>query len=409
MSDNCTTGCGGGSAPLIQNIPLIIRRGNVGRIAIALKNAACEPVDAATLRLAVSADGCDSPEYEEDFFEALFPPLQHRIVKVPNTVGRYYIDWGDTATVAAVVGQGGAYPTGFVGGEVLGLQIDNTFAGNVVFQAADQSLAEVNARINALFGPQLGIYVATDNAGQIRIAGKRKGTTGSVVVLPSTSPSVLTTLGLTVGTTTGTQRDNESNGVWSWLFEWTFTDAAHPGEESRLLQSVYVVPSSMLQLLPLLRLEIDKAAKLTDPASGCFLGYTDENLIQFLVGGLQTINQYQPSVFFSPDTFPYQSHGSVLVWAAMMWGVMSQMLFAIDSDVPQFNDQGAAFVINHQQPLANYLSQMALRLDREIPLFKLHFVRSGTVVTEMGPNYRMAQLLAAAPSGALFRGVFFRS
>jgi hypothetical protein len=161
-------------------------------------------------------------------------------------------------------------------------------------------------------------------------------------------------------------------------------------------------------MLPQLRLAIDKARKLVNNEDGLFLGYTESQLFRFLMGGMQTINAYQPSIFFDPNTFPYDQFGSILVEAALMWGVISQTLFAVDTDVPSYSDQGQSFVINHQAPLANYLNSLSARLDRNIPLFKLHFINTGTVLTQMGPSFRLNMLLDAAPSGSLFRNVYFK-
>jgi hypothetical protein len=130
-------------------------------------------------------------------------------------------------------------------------------------------------------------------------------------------------------------------------------------------------------------------------------------LIQYLEGGLQMINKYQPSVFFTFETFPICQFRILLLEAALLVGAMSQTLFAIDTDVPSYNDQGQSFVINHQQPLASYLNDLARRLDQQIPSFKLHFVSGGSVLTQMGPNYRLQTVMTAAPSGSLFRNVFF--
>jgi hypothetical protein len=269
-------------------------------------------------------------------------------------------------------------------------------------------LSEVCARINAVFGPLLGIPIALPLVtGQIQLISKRKGCGALIVVLNASDSTVTTALGLTLGTIVrGTQRLEESGATRDWLFEWTATDGVHSSEPLTITQSVYVLPAGLWKMLPQLRLEIDKAQKLTDPASGCFLGYTNSQLFRYLLGGLQTINAYQPSIFFSPDNYPFDMFGSILVEAALLWGVTSQTLFAVDTDVPSYSDQGQSFVINHQAPLAAYLNSLGARLDRNVPLFKLHFVRSGTVLTQMGPSFRLGVLLDAAPTGATFRNIF---
>jgi hypothetical protein len=65
-------------------------------------------------------------------------------------------------------------------------------------------------------------------------------------------------------------------------------------------------------------------------------------------------------------------------------------------------------VVNHQGPIQQWLNQISQRLDKDVPQFKLHFVSSGSTVTEAGPNFRLNQVMQAAPSGALFRNAFLR-
>lgn len=398
-------------SPVAQNVPAFIRKNSIGRVQIEVTDENGCPTDAASLVLTV-LDGADNPIYQEDYFQPVYAPNQHRIVKVPGVDGTYYIEWGDRAYPATQLGVNGVYPTGFVGGERLTLQIDNE-VGTVVFQASDQTLADVVARINAVFGPlpTIGVPVAFDQLGQLLLKSKKTNSWGVIVSQPNNStPSVFTALGLTPGRIAqGTGFDGETTSSGSWLFEWAASDGAHPSEITRLVQTVHVIPGGLYRMLPEFRNLIDKARKLVNPRSDCFLGYTDQNLLMYLMGGLQAINSYQPSVFFTFENFPYQQFGIMLLEASLLYGATSQTLFAIDTDVPQYNDQGASFTINHQAPLSQYLNSLASRLDRAIPQFKLHFVNSGTTVTQVGPSYRLQTLLSAAPSGALFRNVFFRS
>ena len=162
-----------------------------------------------------------------------------------------------------------------------------------------------------------------------------------------------------------------------------------------------------------LRLEIDKAIKFVhssgDPDEGCYLGYTDGQLVQYLENGIQVINAYQPSGCFTFESFPYNAFCWILIEAALMTGVMSQQLFAVDTDVPSWSDQGNAFVIQHQPQLAAFLNFVTQRLDKMIPMMKLNFVSSGSLHIEAGANFRLTTLINAAPSGSLFRNTFFRA
>jgi len=181
-------------------------------------------------------------------------------------------------------------------------------------------------------------------------------------------------------------------------------------EELVVCQNVRVITHRICSLLQRLRLQIDKSVKLvkTDPDSPCYLGYTDGQLVTYLEHGLQIINAYQPSGVFSLDNYPYSAYEFTLIEASLMAGVMSQELFAIDTDVPNWSDQGNTFVIQHQPQLAQYLNWLSTRLDKMIPQLKLNFVSSGSLHIEAGPNFRLAQLIDAAPSGSLFRNVYFK-
>lgn len=106
-----------------------------------------------------------------------------------------------SATAATVTSAAGTYPTTFAGGEQLVLGYDGAPNLTVTFLAADQSKAQVIARINQY----AGFALASDGGGVlITLTGIQRGTGGAVRVVSSSPGSVLTTLGLSVGTTIGT-------------------------------------------------------------------------------------------------------------------------------------------------------------------------------------------------------------
>ncbi len=125
---------------------------------------------------------------------------------VARTSAKLFLRIG--ADVARVLGVGGTFPTGFVGGETLVLAFDSPFAAPITttFLAADQSAAQVAARINAALAlaglPTPRVTVAT--SGEIQIESVLTGSEGSVLV---SSGTALGTLGLTTGTTFGTGAD----------------------------------------------------------------------------------------------------------------------------------------------------------------------------------------------------------
>lgn len=400
--------CGVG-ASVINNTPTVVRKNSVGRVQIEILDANGCPVDASHLVLTV-LNGADAAIFQEDYFKTFYPPNAHRVVKPSGTVGSYFIDWGEEAYYATIDGISGTYPTGFTGGERLHLQIDNS-VGTITFAASDQTLLDVIAKINSVMGPLLGEPIASvGGGGQLHLTSVKRGHYAYACVLsPGTSAAVTTAIGIPSPTiVVGIDRMGESDSTMAWLFDWEVAEASHPSERSRIVQMVYVMPGVIFQMLPTLRLALDKLVKMVDPKSGCNLGYTDYQLLMFLLGGMQMINAYQPYPQFSPDNFPYVNFGSILVEAAMYWGLQSQLMYAIDTDIPSYSDQGASFVISHGQQISQWLNSVLSRLDRSVPQFKLHYVNSGMSKTEAGPNFRLNTVMSAAPSGSTFRGVFTR-
>lgn len=200
--------------------------------------------------------------------------------------------------------------------------------------------------------------------------------------------------------------NTETNSVGEFLLDWQ-TTLNNGGQMTHTIEKLKIVSARETSYIPELRQMIDKSSKLVSPVSNVFLGYTDSNLYSYLEGGLQSINAYQPSLNFTIDNFPFE-YKQILLDAALITGVMSQQLYAVDTDIPNYNDQGTAFVISHQPQLASFLNQVTQRLDKLIPMMKLQLINPGTLHIEAGPNFRLQQLVEAAPSGSIFRGVFFK-
>lgn len=203
---------------------------------------------------------------------------------------------------------------------------------------------------------------------------------------------------------------NTTDTLGDFLFHWQVVATAG-SEEISIVQVAKIVSAQTLALLPYLRNQIDKAGKLVDddPENPCLVGYSDSQLIQWLEGGLTAINAAQPfGGWTSLDQFP-MAYRQILIESALMVGLTAQSIFAIDTDIDQYNDQGNSFSIQHHPKLMAMLQFLAAKLDKTVTAFKLNFVRSGHVYVQMGPNFRLAQLVAAAPSGALFRNLLSNS
>jgi hypothetical protein len=105
-----------------------------------------------------------------------------------------------TAIAAAVATAAGANfaASGFTGGETITIQVDSGPVISVVFAAADQTEAQVAARINTV----LGYTAATVTVG-VDIAGLVKGTSGRIILAEVTA-GALAAMGHVAGTTNGT-------------------------------------------------------------------------------------------------------------------------------------------------------------------------------------------------------------
>lgn len=106
---------------------------------------------------------------------------------------------GGAATAAQILAALGTYPTVFVGGETLVFKIDGVTI-TVTFDAADQTLVQVLARIN-FYAALLSIApVAFASGGQLLL---RSPTTGASSTVEVVSGTALATLGLSVSTAQG--------------------------------------------------------------------------------------------------------------------------------------------------------------------------------------------------------------
>jgi len=211
-----------------------------------------------------------------------------------------------------------------------------------------------------------------------------------------------------------TPTNTETDTTGQYLFVWSVVGPAGT-EEVQRVQTVEVISALMMSTIEVLRVQVDKTHKdiSVAPDDFCPLGYTDAWLLQYLRGGLQLMNAYQPYPCWGHLTAFLMGKGGAyylqtLIDSSMVVAVNAQTLFAIDSDIDTWSDQGNSFIIGHQPKLAAFNQAMTQRLDKIIPQMKLHFVNSGSVKTEVGPNFRLNALVQMSPNGATFRNVFTR-
>lgn len=198
----------------------------------------------------------------------------------------------------------------------------------------------------------------------------------------------------------------ESACAGTYVFHWTVT-AASGTESQSVIQVVRVVSVRTLARLVDVRHYVDKTVKNVsdDPDDLYYLGFTDPMLIGYMEGGLSLINAYQPyPVWSTLDDFP-DDHRVILWEATLLVTLDAQEGFAIDNDM-NYNDYGEAFLFDHAPKLAALAARITQRLDRLVPDVKKMYVDTGGIRLEMGSNYRLAHLLAAAPNGSLFRSMF---
>lgn len=231
-------------------------------------------------------------------------------------------------------------------------------------------------------------------------------TADSQVFIPSyvaagriTNPS----LGQYVFTLGGDPLMAETNTAQTLMFLW------QADNQPSTTQQVNVVTIMTMSLLGRFQDQIDKSHKDVeeDPDNPVYLGYTTWQLLMYLYGGLGIIDSFQPSPTWpSLDAFPVVPYGQVLIDAGMLVGIHSQELYAVDTDIDQWSNQGNTFVISHFAKLEAFANTLWAQLQVLVPQLKLQFVNSGSLHIELGANYRLAQLLTASPSGGLFRGTF---
>lgn len=137
---------------------------------------------------------------EQDVALGFGDVLQARLVYLEGD-GEFEVEFGGVAPTSALINAvAGTYPTVFVGGETLSFKINGTLV-SVVFDAADQTLVQVLARIN-YFAALLSLgVVAFDNGGQVRLKSPTTGIGSTAEVIAG--GTALATLGLVAGTAQG--------------------------------------------------------------------------------------------------------------------------------------------------------------------------------------------------------------
>ena len=199
---------------------------------------------------------------------------------------------------------------------------------------------------------------------------------------------------------------SETASSGTYVASWHARQNATSEDEYRT-QVLQLVSTRTLTLFPRLRLFLDKSLKVVVPSEYCFVGYTDAQLLLYLMSGLSYLNDFEPyPMWLNLDDFPVEYHADLLIKAAAYTAIQSQTLFATDTDINQYSSASHSFSINHFQPLSAFASQLKTELDQRVRPMKLKYVNSGTCKVQLQPNMAFASLLSAAPWGANFRGLW---
>ena len=207
--------------------------------------------------------------------------------------------------------------------------------------------------------------------------------------------------GLTYG-----DRTSESDTSGTYLANWHLRQNK-TAENVYATQVLEVVSPRTLSLLPSLRLAVDKTVKPCLAAENCFLGYTDSQLLICLKLAVSFLNSFQPYPCWSSlDAYDIINYGEILIHAAMYQLITAQGLFAIDTDIPSFNDQGHSFVLVHFAGLEQVANRLLNDLNKRVPDMKRHHVQTGSLGMELNMSYLSYRGISTMPFGALYRNTY---
>jgi len=191
------------------------------------------------------------------------------------------------------------------------------------------------------------------------------------------------------------------NAPKHYTLQWQWQDVS-AGEWFLILSYLSVLRNSTFGWFPRLKNELDKAFKLVGDAR---IGYTDANLMYYLQGGLDEINTFPPVTGFTLDNYP-KTYGQLLIDSATVVGITSQAMFAIDTDVGAFSDQGFSFTLDHFSKLNSMMTSLLAKIKDQLRMFKMEFTSIGGVQVQMVPSFPFYTFLRTAPAGSLFRNFF---
>lgn len=186
-----------------------------------------------------------------------------------------------------------------------------------------------------------------------------------------------------------------------YMLTWGYSETS-TSEVYYAISHLYVVSPLTYKWIPRLKLQIDKAVKTNNYQ---FIGYTDAELYYFLQGGVDEINSFPPITGFIIDTYP-ESFGQLLINSATVVGLISQKLFAVDTDVMTYSDQGFSYNLDHFARYNSVMTELLAHIKDQMRKFKMEFSCIGSVNVQAVPFFPAAVMLKTSPRGSLFRNLF---
>lgn len=203
---------------------------------------------------------------------------------------------------------------------------------------------------------------------------------------------------------------DSTNGHGTYMLFWRFKIG--DGAQTRTLrknQCLGVTGLRTFQLLPKLRLMIDKSRKgLTSSKvvgrRASSYGYSDAMLAAYLEMGAGIINMVPPYTNFTLESYPhFGAAETLLIYAALIVGLESQGVYAIDTDFP-FSFGGNSITVDHLSKIAQFLGLPFLGNFKDLLNgFKQQFRSKGMVLVQMQYSYSLGRFFSSVPSGFFSR------
>lgn len=129
------------------------------------------------------------------------------------------------------------------------------------------------------------------------------------------------------------------------------------GESVSGFQFFTVIDVPVVMLLSRLRIMLDKSLKDVSKS----WGYSDADLFMYLVNAVGYFNTVPPLTGYSIGNLPFILN-DVIVELAQLYALQSQSIYAIDTDVPSYSDQGISISIDHFAKLNQEYANVASRI-----------------------------------------------